>query len=65
MLERTNVPRTRLRIAAIGDIHVSRSSQGVFHSLFAQISRTADVLARAATLPTTACRTRRACWHVN
>jgi Icc-related predicted phosphoesterase len=33
-----------LRIAAIGDIHVSKSSQGAFHPLFAQISRTADVL---------------------
>jgi Icc-related predicted phosphoesterase len=44
MAERTNSPRTHLRIAAIGDIHVSKSSQGVFHSLFAQISQTSDVL---------------------
>jgi Icc-related predicted phosphoesterase len=44
MLERTTSPRNRLRIAAIGDIHVSKSSQGVFHNLFAQISSTADVL---------------------
>jgi Icc-related predicted phosphoesterase len=44
MAERTTLPRTRLRIAAIGDIHVSKSSQGVFHSLFAQISQTSDVL---------------------
>src|SRR5918993_4945073 len=44
MAERTNLPRTHLRIAAIGDIHVSKGSQGVFHSLFAQISATADVL---------------------
>jgi len=36
--------RRNLRIAAIGDIHVSKSSQGTFHSLFAQISHTADVL---------------------
>jgi Icc-related predicted phosphoesterase len=28
----------------MGDIHVSRSSQGTFHALFAQISHTADVL---------------------
>ena len=44
MAERTNSPRTHLRIAAIGDIHVSKGSQGVFHSLFAQISQTSDVL---------------------
>ena len=35
--------RTHLRIAAIGDIHVSRTSQGAFHPLFSQISSTADV----------------------
>jgi Icc-related predicted phosphoesterase len=33
-----------VRIAAIGDIHISKTSQGVFHPLFSQISRTADVL---------------------
>jgi Icc-related predicted phosphoesterase len=44
MIERTTSPRNLLRIAAIGDIHVSKSSQGVFHPLFAQISKTADVL---------------------
>lgn len=44
MVERTTLPRTRLRIAAIGDIHVSKSSQGVFHTLFTQISQTSDVL---------------------
>jgi Icc-related predicted phosphoesterase len=44
MAERTHLPRTHLRIAAIGDIHVSKGSQGVFHSLFAQISQTSDVL---------------------
>lgn len=43
MTERTT-PRTRLRIAAIGDIHVSKTSQGVFHPLFSQISGSADVL---------------------
>jgi Icc-related predicted phosphoesterase len=36
--------RTHLRIAAIGDIHVSKSSQGKFPVLFAQISSSADVL---------------------
>ncbi len=40
MAERT----THLRIAAIGDIHVSKSSQGKFQTLFAQISSSADVL---------------------
>ena len=35
--------RTHLRIAAIGDLHVSRTSQGAFHALFSQISSTADV----------------------
>jgi Icc-related predicted phosphoesterase len=33
-----------IRIAAIGDIHVSKSSQGKFQPLFAQISTSADVL---------------------
>jgi Icc-related predicted phosphoesterase len=37
--------RTHLRVAAIGDVHVSRHSQGSFHQLFTQISSTADVLA--------------------
>lgn len=41
MTERTT---SHLRIAAIGDIHVSKSSQGKFQPLFAQISATADVL---------------------
>jgi Icc-related predicted phosphoesterase len=36
--------RTRLRVAAIGDLHVSRHSQGAFQPLFGQISNTADVL---------------------
>jgi Icc-related predicted phosphoesterase len=44
MPERPTLSRRNVRIAAIGDIHVSRSSQGIFHSLFAQISHTADVL---------------------
>jgi len=36
--------RTRLRVAAIGDLHVSRHSQGAFQPLFAQITGSADVL---------------------
>jgi Icc-related predicted phosphoesterase len=36
--------RAHLRIAAIGDLHVSKQSQGVFQPLFAQISANADVL---------------------
>jgi len=35
---------SHLRIAAVGDIHVSKTSQGKFQSLFAQISSSADVL---------------------
>jgi len=38
------LPRTRLRVAAIGDLHVSRHSQGAFQPLFTQISGNADVL---------------------
>jgi Icc-related predicted phosphoesterase len=41
-MERTS--RTHLRIAAIGDLHVARTSQGKFQPLFEQISGTADVL---------------------
>jgi len=41
MAERT---RHQLRIAAVGDIHVSKNSQGKFQPLFAQISSNADVL---------------------
>jgi len=37
-------PATRLRIAAIGDLHVSKSSQGRFQPLLGQISSAADVL---------------------
>ncbi|HEY6360798.1 MAG TPA: metallophosphoesterase [Vicinamibacterales bacterium] len=38
------LPRTHLRIAAMGDIHVSKTSHGAFQALFTQISSTADVL---------------------
>jgi Icc-related predicted phosphoesterase len=44
MLERMTSPRTHLRIAAIGDIHVSKTSQGAFQPLFTQINSSADVL---------------------
>jgi Icc-related predicted phosphoesterase len=39
------ITRTRLRIAAMGDLHVSKHSQGAFQPLFSQISDVADVLA--------------------
>jgi Icc-related predicted phosphoesterase len=42
MPERTT--RTHLRIAAMGDLHVSKSSQGAFQPLFSQIGEDADVL---------------------
>ena len=41
MGERTT---SHLRIAAIGDLHISKSSQGRFQPMFAQISDSADVL---------------------
>jgi Icc-related predicted phosphoesterase len=44
MAERTTLPKTHLRIAAIGDLHVSRTSQGTFQPLFTHISTSADVL---------------------
>jgi len=43
-VERTTSARSALRIAAIGDVHVSKNSQGQFQPLFAQISGSADVL---------------------
>ena len=36
--------RTHFRVAGIGDIHVSRHSQGAFQPLFTHISGNADVL---------------------
>src|ERR1041384_7387466 len=36
--------RTHLRIAAMGDLHVSKNSQGAFQPLFSQVSESADVL---------------------
>jgi Icc-related predicted phosphoesterase len=44
MPDRTSLPRTHVRVAAIGDIHVSRHSQGAFQPLFTHISTNADVL---------------------
>jgi Icc-related predicted phosphoesterase len=44
MAERMTSSRTHLRIAALGDIHVSKTSHGTFQQLFTQISSTADVL---------------------
>lgn len=44
MAERMNSARTHLRVAAIGDIHASRHSQGAFQPLFTQITGSADVL---------------------
>ena len=38
------VPRTQLRIAAVGDLHVSKTSQGAFQALFTQVTASADVL---------------------
>lgn len=37
-------PRTHLRIAAVGDLHVGKTSQGLFHQFFTQVSASADVL---------------------
>jgi Icc-related predicted phosphoesterase len=39
------ITRTRLRIAAMGDLHIAKNSQGTFQPLFSQISAAADVLA--------------------
>ena len=39
-----------LRVAAVGDLHCSRTSQGAFHSMFARISEEADLLLLAGDL---------------
>lgn len=44
MPERMTSPQSHLRVAAIGDLHVSKSSQGAFQPLFAQINSQADLL---------------------
>ena len=38
------VMRTHLRIAAMGDLHVSKNARGAFQPLFTQINQSADVL---------------------
>jgi Icc-related predicted phosphoesterase len=43
-MDRSQTPRSHLRIAAVGDLHVSKNSQGKFQALFAQASESADVL---------------------
>ena len=40
----SSATRTHLRVAAIGDIHVSKHSQGAFQPLFTHITTNADVL---------------------
>jgi Icc-related predicted phosphoesterase len=42
-MERSSA-KTHLRIAAVGDLHVSKNAQGKFQPLFGQISDSADVL---------------------
>ena len=44
MTEWMTSAKTHLRIAAIGDLHVSRTHQGSLQPLFTQISSSADVL---------------------
>jgi Icc-related predicted phosphoesterase len=44
MSDRLNPSRPHLRIAALGDIHVSKTSHNAFQSLFSQIGSSADVL---------------------
>lgn len=39
-----STPKTSLTIAAIGDLHCRKGSQGTFHPLFAQIAGQADVI---------------------
>src|SRR5437868_6808725 len=34
----------KVRIAAVGDLHCTKTSQGVFKPLFTQVSESADVL---------------------
>jgi Icc-related predicted phosphoesterase len=36
--------RSVVRVAAVGDLHCTKTSQGAFHSLFTQIAEAADVL---------------------
>jgi Icc-related predicted phosphoesterase len=41
---------TTVRVAAVGDLHCAKTSQGAFQSLFAQIAEAADVLLLAGDL---------------
>jgi Icc-related predicted phosphoesterase len=43
-MERTTSGRKTLRVAALGDIHISKGSQGQFQPLFSKINSSADVL---------------------
>lgn len=43
-MDRSSTTKSQLRIAAVGDIHVSKTSQGLFQPMFTQISSAADVL---------------------
>ena len=51
MAERLSSSHTLLRVAAIGDVHVSRHSQGAFRTLFTQITSSADTSLVAVTTP--------------
>jgi Icc-related predicted phosphoesterase len=42
---RETEPRQTVRIAAVGDLHCTKASQGVYQALFNQVSAAADVLA--------------------
>ena len=39
-----SAPKGVLRVAALGDIHITKASQGTFQPLFSQINSTADVM---------------------
>ena len=53
--------RTSVRLAALADIHYSKSSQGSLQPLFAQIAETADVLVLCGDSPTTVSPRKRDC----
>jgi Icc-related predicted phosphoesterase len=44
------MPETKVRVAALADLHCTKTSQGVFQPLFARISEAADVLLLAGDL---------------
>lgn len=43
-MDTSNMRKDTVRIAAVADIHVKKTSQGAFHTLFAQATDEADVL---------------------